>query len=422
MTFIQVPEIYQQICIENGAEFPDELVKSVKESPEQAQEFLAKNKQLKDAIVNIYKSNKDTIVNAISNTGMFAKGGKLDYAVQKFKAGGPTRREAKEAYRNIYGNNKGFGKAVRDIRRNSEYNPYQYFVDEYANRRNRKLINGISDDIINNLSIEEPNTAVTEDYTALSDANLQDLSGNIRQAWDNLSFGQAFNDARRSGAKVFDWRGGRYTTELGKKPVQSTGNIQQRMHEEAEKEAMKPGGNWGKWWTVMATSGRSPLRKSGGSIPEAKNKINNEYIAKLEKSGKTSAKEMEDISKERKNKLNKISKHQFGGKYSIRNGSYSVKNGNYYARVKEPGDTLRTKEYLYSTRNMRTFPNGNVLYTKITGGSQPEVAYYWSPESKTSFIDRLLYGNKQVPKEEALNWENIIANHPEDPRNLKVVR
>lgn len=108
-------------------------------------------------------------------------------------------------------------------------------------------------------------------------------------------------------------------------------------------------------------------------------------------------------------KLFGVIKFQIGGKYSVKNGDYS-------ASVQAPGDTLRTKVYPYTTREMQTYPNGNTRYT-IYGKSYTQ--NFWSPQSKPNFLQRLWYGTKTVPAEEAQNWEQIVKNHPEDPRNIR---
>lgn len=104
-----------------------------------------------------------------------------------------------------------------------------------------------------------------------------------------------------------------------------------------------------------------------------------------------------------------VMKFQLGGKYSVKNGDYS-------ASVQAPGDTLRTKVYPYTTREMQTYPNGNTRYT-VYGKSYTQ--NYWSPQSKPNFLQRLWYGTKTVPVDEAQNWEQIVKNHPEDPRNIR---
>jgi hypothetical protein len=95
-TFATVPEIYQQAFREAGADFPDELVGEIKKDPNQAISLLESNKNLKSAVVNIYKQNKDAILQYMQqNTSMFREGGKFDY-LKKFQAGGsivdPTYR------------------------------------------------------------------------------------------------------------------------------------------------------------------------------------------------------------------------------------------------------------------------------------------------------------------------------------------
>lgn len=109
-------------------------------------------------------------------------------------------------------------------------------------------------------------------------------------------------------------------------------------------------------------------------------------------------------------KLNKIGskKMQYGG---------TVPTNEYYAFVNAPGDTTRVKPYFYSQRTMRTFPNGKILYSVANRNG---TNHYWGGTGHPNFFERLWYGNKPVTAEEAQNWENIIANHPEDPRYNKL--
>ncbi len=85
-TFSAVPEVYQQIFKDAGADFPDELVAAIKESPEQAEKILNSDKSLKDGVISIFKSNKNRILSALQ--GMFKKGGKLEQGLLKFATGG----------------------------------------------------------------------------------------------------------------------------------------------------------------------------------------------------------------------------------------------------------------------------------------------------------------------------------------------
>ena len=90
-TFAIVPEAYQQIFKEAGADFPDDLVTAIKEDPNQAAQLLESDKQLKSAVVKVFETNKEAILGAAQeaqqNTGMFKKGGKLYYGLQKFQMG-----------------------------------------------------------------------------------------------------------------------------------------------------------------------------------------------------------------------------------------------------------------------------------------------------------------------------------------------
>lgn len=85
-TFCIVPEVYQQAFQQMGAEFPDELVQAIKTKPEDAVEMVQNDKELLKGIVTIYQQYGDKInkaVQATQQTGMFAKGGKLNYLLEK---------------------------------------------------------------------------------------------------------------------------------------------------------------------------------------------------------------------------------------------------------------------------------------------------------------------------------------------------
>jgi len=98
-TFSIVPEIYQQIFTEAGAKFPDDLVTAIKEDPNQATQLLESDKQLKNAVIKAFDSNKEVILGAVQemqqNTGMFKKGGKLYYGLKRFQEGGNLQGEVK---------------------------------------------------------------------------------------------------------------------------------------------------------------------------------------------------------------------------------------------------------------------------------------------------------------------------------------
>ena len=95
-TFGMVPEFYQQAFKEAGADFPDELVKAIKADPNKAGELVTSDKSLQQAVLTIFKSNKDAITQYIQqqNTSMFKAGGKLDYLL-KLSQGGKAELENK---------------------------------------------------------------------------------------------------------------------------------------------------------------------------------------------------------------------------------------------------------------------------------------------------------------------------------------
>lgn len=93
-TFSMVPEIYQQAFRDSGADFPDELVAQIKQDPNQAIELLSNDKNLLQAVVDIYKNNQEAINQYAEQAAsqMFKKGGKLAYGLEKFKCGGKTKK------------------------------------------------------------------------------------------------------------------------------------------------------------------------------------------------------------------------------------------------------------------------------------------------------------------------------------------
>ena len=114
-TFATVPEIYQQAFREAGADFPDELVGEIKKDPNQAISLLESNKNLKSAVVNIYKQNKDAILQYMQqNTSMFREGGKFDY-LKKLQGGG-TSPEASFKVENRSTDKKARRSAIRNTR------------------------------------------------------------------------------------------------------------------------------------------------------------------------------------------------------------------------------------------------------------------------------------------------------------------
>lgn len=85
-TFCIVPEVYQQVFQQMGAEFPDELVQAIKTKPEDAVKMVQNDKELLKGVVTIYQQYGDKInqaAQATQQTGMFAKGGKLNYLLEK---------------------------------------------------------------------------------------------------------------------------------------------------------------------------------------------------------------------------------------------------------------------------------------------------------------------------------------------------
>ena len=90
-TFGMVPEFYQQAFQEAGANFPDELVSAIKADPNKAGELVTSDKGLRQAVLSIFKSNKEAIAKYIQQQSgsVFKNGGKFDY-LKKLQGGGVT--------------------------------------------------------------------------------------------------------------------------------------------------------------------------------------------------------------------------------------------------------------------------------------------------------------------------------------------
>lgn len=116
-----------------------------------------------------------------------------------------------------------------------------------------------------------------------------------------------------------------------------------------------------------------------------------------------------------------ICKHAKGGYVAgcgCKEDGGKVDNKGYTAQVNAPGDTTRTKQYNYRQEIMQTYPDGSVRYTTRTTGGEPTEIHTWGPEGIPNIWRRLWFGNRQANPETVDNWRNIIANHPEDPRNV----
>ena len=116
-----------------------------------------------------------------------------------------------------------------------------------------------------------------------------------------------------------------------------------------------------------------------------------------------------------------ICKHAKGGYVAgcgCKEDGGTVNNKGYTVQVNAPGDTTRTKQYNYRQEIMQTYPDGSVRYTTRTTGGEPTEIHTWGPEGIPNIWRRLWFGNKQANPETVNNWRDIIANHPEDPRNV----
>lgn len=115
-SFCKVPEIYQQIFKQAGADFPDELVKQIKQQPEQGIQMLKNNQDLLKNIVTIYSQYKDQIQGAMKQSKMFKEGGKLDYLINKFQEGGKSYNVRGDSFLDLLINKLTLGTKVNDYK------------------------------------------------------------------------------------------------------------------------------------------------------------------------------------------------------------------------------------------------------------------------------------------------------------------
>lgn len=329
-TFSIVPEAYQQVFIKNGADFPDELVSAIKQDPEKAAQLLENDKQLKSAVVQVFKSNKESILQAAQQAqnpvSVEKNGGKLSY----LQLGG--------AAPNTYS----FFTSRKEIPEVKTGQPYSTWSQDRGGGGNTEDFGEV---------VKDPNTGLS--YRDVRSTSWNSANGNLNQEY----YREYVQDKNYKGAQK---KGIPIDVQYTSQPSDSLKNV-----------FNKNFGNWG-------SSVNGEWQNDGDP-----NVVEN-YQARLKSM-------------------------QFGGKYQ-------VKNGTFQASVTAPGDTLRQKVYPYSTVEMQTYPDGKVRYTKLT---RSDTYHSWSPNSKPNFLQRLWYGNRTVPTDEAQNWEQIIKNHPEDPRNIQ---
>ena len=212
-TFGMVPEFYQKAFKEAGADFPDELVNAIKADPNKAGEMVTKDKNLQQAVLTIFKSNKDNIMKYIQqqSSSMFKEGGKLDYLRKKLQSGGQlTRKQALEQAQT----NRGFTKSQART--------------AYRNARNAGLDRQAALAAI----IGQPQEVTTESTTVERPTLINNVSAPIGRAitttetisarpttnYNNVDFGvfnfeDAFGRASKAGLNEFTWNGKRYTTQ-----------------------------------------------------------------------------------------------------------------------------------------------------------------------------------------------------------------
>ena len=119
-TFCTAPDLYQKIFQQMDVNFPDELVQAISDKPKEAVQMVQQNKELLNNIVTIYQQYGDQINQVIQQrTGMFAKGGKLNYLVQKYQ----------NAAGNLPKKDNTFKREIRDFGDTTDTKIYNYRTD-----------------------------------------------------------------------------------------------------------------------------------------------------------------------------------------------------------------------------------------------------------------------------------------------------
>lgn len=315
-TFGMVPEFYQQAFKEAGADFPDELVKAIKADPNKAGELVTSDKSLQQAVLTIFKSNKDAIAQYIQqqNTSMFKAGGKLDYLVKLQNGGQLTRRQAFEEAQK----NKGYTKSQARL--------------AYRNARNA----GLDKQSALAAIIGQPQeTEVAERPTLIKNITApidklttqsEIISARPTPNYDNVDFGafnfnDAFGRASKAGLNEFTWNGKRYTTQRAIPALGSDGK-NYSIADTLRQNRNISNTNWwiSKQWEIptATTIGVNPwpaihaqerdnyvTLQKGGKV-ELENKINKKYIKDSEKAGKEASKKMADLKQNHRAELKRI--------------------------------------------------------------------------------------------------------------------
>lgn len=126
-TFGMVPEFYQQAFKQVGADFPDELVSAIKADPNKAGELVTSDKNLQQAVLSIFKSNKNAIMKYIQQQSgsMFKEGGKFDYLKKLQYGGAIVSKDPATRTKAIHQFNR-FGYSSKPI----EISPLDEIIDE----------------------------------------------------------------------------------------------------------------------------------------------------------------------------------------------------------------------------------------------------------------------------------------------------
>lgn len=326
-TFAAVPEIYQQAFRDAGADFPDKLVEEIKKDPNQAVNLVNSDKNLKSAVISIFKSNKEAILNAVQQmSSMFKDGGKFDYLNKLQQGGQLTRKQAfDEAQKN-----RGFNRSqVRTAYRNAR----NAGLDKQAALA---AIIGQPQEIE---AVERP-TLIDKIAAPIDRLTTQSETISTRPTtnYDNVDFGvfsfnDAFGRAREYGLNEFTWNGKRYTTNLaipalgpdGKNysiadTLLQNGNISAPdwwISKQWEPATVLSGNGVNPWPAIHAREINPPLKREGGKLSK-ENEVNKKYIKDSEKAGAKASKEMSDLKAKHEAELKRIRKGQEGLKTYVK--------------------------------------------------------------------------------------------------------
>lgn len=340
-TFAAVPEIYQQAFRDAGADFPDELVAEIKKDPNQAINLVNSDKNLKSAVINVFKSNKDAILKYMQQaTSMFKQGGKFDYLNKLQQGGQLSRRQAFEESQKNRGFNRSQARTAYRNARNAGLDKQAALAAIIGQPQETEVVERPT--LINNVTAPSVRlTTQSETISTRPTTNYNNVDFGV------FNFNEAFGRARKAGLNEFTWNGKRYTTELAPNTtVESEPEQQPSLIVRKLQEAVAPIVEDQRWINEHRPYW-ADLKRQGGKL-EQENNIRKKYIKDSKEAAEESSEKMKKISKDYDKKLDKVQKGQEGLNLNINGKTSMLKRKDYVNNV---NDLNRLLNNSYSQNN-----------------------------------------------------------------------